>query len=93
VSGRWGIVALTFAGAFIASLVLVSASQTPGGGSVAVDNDDIGGVVTGARAKPASGDRRDDRVAYPFNSVVTDDRGRFWCHIPGYDLGARVRPR
>jgi len=55
--GRWGIITLTFAGAFIASLVLVTAGQTPGNASVAVDNDDIGGVVTGARGPEASTDR------------------------------------
>jgi hypothetical protein len=51
--GRLGIVALTFAGAFIASLVLVTAGQAPGNATVAIDNDDIGGVVTGPRGPEA----------------------------------------
>jgi hypothetical protein len=77
---RWGIVTLTFAGAFIASLVLVTAGQAPSGGSVAVDNDDIGGVVTGARGPEAGVWVIAETTSLPtrlIKSVVTDDRGRF----------------
>src|SRR4029077_19939228 len=93
--GRWGIVTLTFAGAFIASLVLVSAGQTPGGGSVAVDNDDIGGVVTGARGPEAGVWVIAETTGLPtrlIKSVVTDDRGRFLVpDLPSaeYDLWVR----
>jgi hypothetical protein len=78
--GRWGIVTLTFAGAFIASLVLVTAGQAPGGASVAIDNDDIGGVVTGARGPEAGVWVIAETTSLPtrlIKSVVTDDRGRF----------------
>jgi hypothetical protein len=78
--GRWGIVTLTFAGAFIASLVLVTAGQAPGSASVAIDNDDIGGVVTGARGPEAGVWVIAETTSLPtrlIKSVVTDDRGRF----------------
>ena len=78
--GRWGIITLTFAGAFIASLVLVTAGQTPGNASVAVDNDDIGGVVTGARGPEAGVWVIAETKGLPtrlIKSVVTDDQGRF----------------
>jgi hypothetical protein len=77
---RWGIVTLTFAAAFIASLVLVTAGQAPGGGTVAVDNDDIGGVVTGVRGPEAGVWVIAETRGLPtrlIKSVVTDDRGRF----------------
>src|SRR5262249_8834503 len=78
--GRWGIVTLTFAGAFIASLVLVTAGQAPGSAPVAIDNDDIGGVVTGARGPEAGVWVIAETRGLPtrlIKSVVTDDRGRF----------------
>jgi hypothetical protein len=77
---RWGIVTLTFAGAFIASLVLVTAGQTPGNAAVAIDNDDIGGVVTGARGPEAGVWVIAETRGLPtrlIKSVVTDDQGRF----------------
>src|SRR5262245_27259221 len=77
---RWRIVTLTFAGAFVASLVLVTAGQAPGSGSVAVDNDDIGGVVTGARGPEAGVWVIAETRNLPtrlIKSVVTDDSGRF----------------
>jgi len=73
-------VTLTFAGAFVASLVLVTAGQAPGSGSVAVDNDDIGGVVTGARGPEAGVWVIAETRNLPtrlIKSVVTDDSGRF----------------
>ncbi|HEX7793879.1 MAG TPA: carboxypeptidase-like regulatory domain-containing protein, partial [Vicinamibacterales bacterium] len=78
--GRWAIITLTFAGAFIASLVLVTAGQAPGNASVAIDNDDIGGVVTGARGPEAGVWVIAETRGLPtrlIKSVVTDDQGRF----------------
>jgi len=78
--GRLGIVALTFAGAFIASLVLVTAGQAPGNATVAIDNDDIGGVVTGPRGPEAGVWVIAETRGLPtrlIKSVVTDDQGRF----------------
>jgi hypothetical protein len=80
-SPGWATVTLTFAGAFVTSLVLVGAGQTPSGGaSVAVDNDDIGGVVTGASGPEAGVWVIAETTGLPtrlIKSVVTDDRGRF----------------
>jgi hypothetical protein len=58
-----------------------SAQQTASPGSdVAIDNDDIGGVVTGPKGPEAGvwviAETRDLPVRY-IKSVVTDDRGRF----------------
>ena len=59
---------------------------------VAIDNDDIGGVVTGPKGPEAGvwviAETRDLPVRY-IKSVVTDDRGRFV--VP--DLPAARRPR
>src|SRR5687767_5174542 len=67
--------------AFVFSLVLVvsqAAQQAPP--SVAIDNDDIGGVVTGPNGPEAGvwviAETTDLPVRY-IKSVVTDDRGRF----------------
>src|SRR5688500_19728316 len=67
--------------AFVFSLVLVvsqAAQQAPP--SVAIDNDDIGGVVAGPKGPEAGvwviAETRDLPVRY-IKSVVTDDRGRF----------------
>ena len=50
----WGIVTFAMAGSMVASLAVVSARQAAGGGAaVAIDNDDIGGVVTGAQGPEA----------------------------------------
>jgi hypothetical protein len=80
-SPGWATVTLTFAGAFVTSLVLVGAGQTPSGGaSVAVDNDDIGGVVTGPSGPEAGVWVIAETTGLPtrlIKSVVTDDRGRF----------------
>ena len=58
---------------------------------VAIDNDDIGGVVTSPKGPEAGvwviAETRDLPVRY-IKSVVTDDRGRFV--IP--DLPAAIRP-
>jgi len=50
---RWWIAAVSVAGIFLATLVVVSARQSTGGAPVAIDRDDIGGVVTGARGPEA----------------------------------------
>ena len=67
--------------AFVFSVVLVvsqAAQQAPP--DVAIDNDDIGGVVTGPNGPEAGvwviAETRDLPVRY-IKSVVTDDRGRF----------------
>src|SRR5215467_16262964 len=92
---RWGIVTLTFAGACVVSLVLVTAGQTPGGGSVAVDNDDIGGVVTGARGPEAGVWVIAETRNLPtrlIKSVVTDDSGRFLVpDLPSAEYDVWVR--
>ena len=98
--GRWGIVTLTFAAAFTASLVLITAGQTPAGGAVAVDNDDIGGVVTGASGPEAGVWVIAETRGLPtrlIKSVVTDDRGRYVVpDLPSRRIrrvGPRLRPR
>src|ERR1044071_3857821 len=72
---------LLFGVASICALVLAvsqAAQQAPP--SVAIDNDDIGGVVTGPNGPEAGvwviAETRDLPVRY-IKSVVTDDRGRF----------------
>src|SRR5204862_2911365 len=75
------------------SLTTIRAQQ--GGGTVAIDPDDIGGVVTGARGPEAGvwviADTRDLPTRL-IKSVVTDDRGRFLVpDLPSaeYDLWVR----
>ncbi len=62
-----------------ASLVAVRAGQAPGG-TVAIDPDDIGGIVTGARGAEAGvwviAETRDLPTRL-IKSVVTDDQGRY----------------
>ena len=62
------------------SLVSTSARQLPAGGTVAIDNDDIGGVVTGAKGPEAGVWVIAETTDLPtkfVRIVVTDDRGRF----------------
>ena len=93
--GRWGIVTLTFAAVFTASLVLITAGQTPAGGAVAVDNDDIGGVVTGASGPEAGVWVIAETRGLPtrlIKSVVTDDRGRYLVpDLPAAEYDVWVR--
>src|SRR5262245_14233268 len=93
--GRWAVMTLTLTGAFIASLVLVTAGQAPGTGSVAVDNDDIGGVVTGTRGPEAGVWVIAETRALPtrlIKSVVTDDNGRFLLpDLPAAEYDVWVR--
>ena len=76
-SDLFTVVALTF----VASLAAVSARQAPAGSAgVAIDNDDIAGVVTGPRGPEAGvwviAETTDLRTRYT-KSVVTDDQGRY----------------
>ena len=67
--------------ALLASWILaVSHAQQPRADGVTIDNDDIGGVVTGPNGPEAGvwviAETRDLQVRY-IKSVVTDDRGRY----------------
>ena len=72
---------LGLAGIFLISLALVSAvQQSSGAPPVAVDKDDIGGVVTTARGPEAGVWVVAETRSLPtrlIKIVVTDDRGRF----------------
>ena len=79
----WGTYMLVFAGVLLfASLVMiagVTAGQQPAG-APAIDDDDIGGVVTGARGPEAGVWVIAETRSTPtrlIKSVVTDDRGRY----------------
>ena len=65
---------------FFLPLAVSNAQQRPAAPAVAIDNDDIGGVVTGPSGPEAGvwviAETRDLPVRY-IKSVVTDDRGRF----------------
>src|SRR5437867_11228513 len=75
---------LLFAVAVVALTIVVSLagvqSQSTPQANVAVDNDDIGGVVTGPRGPEAGvwviAETRDTPTRL-IKSVVTDDRGRY----------------
>ena len=73
------IAAIAFAVTIVISLVAVQGQNTPQA-TVAVDPDDIGGVVTGARGPEAGvwviAETRDTPTRL-IKSVVTDDRGRY----------------
>src|ERR687888_551459 len=62
------------------SISLTTLRAQQGGGAVAIDADDIGGVVTGARG-PEAGvwviAETTDLPTRLIKSVVTDDQGRF----------------
>jgi len=70
--------AIAFAATVVFSLVGVQSQVTPQA-TVAIDPDDIGGVVTGARGPEAGvwviAETRDTPTRL-IKSVVTDDRGR-----------------
>src|SRR5215469_8571730 len=77
-SPSWKAGALAFLGAAVASLVLVNAGQQPA--PPAIDTDDIGGVVTGARGPEAGVWVIAETTRLPtrlIKSVVTDDQGRY----------------
>jgi hypothetical protein len=76
---RWQTIAL--ASMVVSSIVILTAGQQAAGGrAVAVDGDDIGGIVTGP-AGPEAGvwviAETRDLPTRLIKSVVTDDRGRF----------------
>src|SRR5712671_1410246 len=72
-------VALAFALLVAASLTVLRAGQAPAG-TVAIDADDIGGVVTGAKGPEAGvwviAETRDTPTRL-IKIVVTDDQGRY----------------
>src|SRR5690349_5781580 len=75
----WTAVALGLGGVAVASLVMLTAGQQPAG-APAIDGDDIGGVVTGARGPEAGVWVIAETRGTPtrlIKSVVTDDQGRF----------------
>jgi hypothetical protein len=67
-------------GALACSVFVISHAQQPQGQTVAIDSDDIGGVVSGANGPEAGvwviAETRDLPVRY-IKSVVTDDLGRY----------------
>jgi len=74
-------IALTLAAStLVASVALTSTRAEQAGNDVAIDPDDIGGVVTGPNGPEAGvwviAETRDLPVRY-IKAVVTDDRGRF----------------
>src|SRR4051812_48158702 len=79
----------------LASLVLMSAPQTGGAAAVAIDNDDIGGVVTGAQGPEAGVWVIAETTNLPsrfIRSVVTDDQGRYLVpDLPAADYDVWVR--
>ena len=92
----WGIVTFAMAGSMVASLAVVSARQAAGGGqAVAIDNDDIGGVVTGAQGPEAGVWVIAETRTTPtrlIKSVVTDDQGRYLVpDLPSGDYDVWVR--
>ena len=92
----WGIVTFAMAGSMVASLAVVNARQAAGGGgAVAIDNDDIGGVVTGAQGPEAGVWVIAETRTTPtrlIKSVVTDDQGRYLVpDLPSGDYDVWVR--
>jgi hypothetical protein len=83
------------AGVFLASLVVAVSGQQPPAGAPAIDNDDIGGVVTGARGPEAGVFVIAETRSTPtrlIKSVVTDDRGRYVIpDLPAGDYDVWVR--
>src|SRR5262249_44122727 len=76
----WKTGTLAFFAVTAATLVLVSAGQQSTAAPPAIDNDDIGGVVTGTRGPEAGVWVIAETSGLPtrlIKSVVTDDQGRF----------------
>src|SRR5438093_13615060 len=85
--------AIAFAAIMVASLAGVRGHVAPQ--AVTVDNDDIGGVVTGPRGPEAGvwviAETRDLPTRL-LKTVVTDDQGRYVVpdlHKANYDVGVR----
>ena len=89
------IAAIAFALLVAASLTVLRAGQAPAG-TVAVDADDIGGVVTGAKGPEAGvwviAETRDTPTRL-IKSVVTDDQGRYLVPGPAEGQLRRLGPR
>src|SRR5258705_2520867 len=95
----WGIVTFAMAGSMVASLAVVNARQAAGG-AVAIDNDDVGGVVTGPRGPEAGVWGIAETRSPPthlIKNLLTDDQGRYLVpDLPQGDyhhLVPRVRAR
>ena len=76
---RWGCAPLVITLFLVAAAVQVGSGQQ-NGGSVAIDNDDIGGVVTGPRGAEAGAWVVAETTDLPtrlIRIVVTDDQGRY----------------
>lgn len=77
----WGVVTVGLAASIAASLAVVGARQNAGGGpAVAIDSNDVGGVVTGPNGPEAGVWVIAETRSTPtrlIKSVVTDDRGRY----------------
>jgi hypothetical protein len=90
----WGIVTFAMAGSMVASLAVVNARQAAGG-AVAIDNDDVGGVVTGPNGPEAGVWVIAETRSLPtrlIKTVVTDDQGRYLVpDLPKGDYDIWVR--
>src|SRR5574341_2197320 len=77
---RWGFPPLVLTLFIVSAAVQVGSGQQQNGGSVAIDDDDIGGVVTGAKGPEAGvwviAETRDLPTRFA-RMVVTDDQGRY----------------
>jgi hypothetical protein len=75
----WGILTVGVTASLVASLVVVNAGQG-GDAAVTIDNDDVGGVVTGPNGPEAGVWVIAETTNLPtglIKSVVTDDNGRY----------------
>src|SRR3979490_1927437 len=97
---RLSVALILVAAVAVFTVLLIVPGQAPvagqaGGGAVAIDNDDIGGVVTGARGPGAGGWASAETRAHPrrlIKTVVTDDRGRYVVpDLPAGDYDVWVR--
>jgi hypothetical protein len=79
----------------LSALVIAISGQTGGRSAVAIDNDDIGGVVTGPRGPEAGVWVIAETRTLPtrfIRSVVTDDQGRYLVpDLPKADYDVWVR--
>ncbi len=77
---RWGFAPLAFTFFIVSAAVQVGSGQQQSGAAVAIDADDIGGVVTGANG-PEAGvwviAETTNLATRMIRIVVTDDQGRF----------------
>ena len=90
----WTAYTLSLAGVLLTGVVMLTAGQQATG-APAIDSDDIGGVVTGARGPEAGvwviAETRDTPTRL-IKSVVTDDQGRYLVpDLPKADYDVWVR--